>query len=85
MTEDEEIRAGDRARAELAQTEDAFRRLRTAAMEELIATTPDQTAKRERLIVTCQIIDAVRKALFDTAQGAVMARAALAQQDLLRR
>lgn len=77
---------GERARAELALTEAAFAGLRQAALEEVVATPPEAVAKRERLIVCAQVIDAVRQALQESVDAGEVAnyRSRLAEQDLLR-
>jgi hypothetical protein len=79
------IRAGSRARVELEQTEAAFNRLREAAMAELIATGPDQTAKRDRLIASLQIWSAVQEALVYVVNDGDPANIALAKAGLNRR
>lgn len=85
---DTAIRDGHRAESELRQTEAAFAAVQKAAVDALIRTSSGEQDKRERLIVTCQIIDAVRAALIQTVangQHAEAAAEALAQQNLLRR
>jgi len=79
------VYAGQRAWSELEQTAAAFARVRAAMVEEIIKTGPDHVAKRERLIVGCQIIDAVRDALRNVVDNGRVAEAALAEADLLRR
>lgn len=87
MSEDtdfETAQRGYQAEQELAFTKAAFDKVRTAALEELVRTGAGQEAKRERLIVLCQILDAVRGAVTEVANSGAIAREALAQRDLLR-
>jgi hypothetical protein len=65
-------------------TGEAFNRVREAAMSALVQSSPGQEALRERLIVTCQICDAVQAALLDVVNTGAIARHALATQNLLR-
>lgn len=85
--EDHEVRArGAKARQELELTDQAFAGLRQAALEEIVATSPDQVAKRERLVICAQLIDAVRKALQASIDAGEVAnyRLMLAEQNLIR-
>lgn len=77
---------GAQARRELELTEQAFAGLRAAALEALVATTPDQSAKREKLYLTCSILDAVRKSLMEAVAAGEVANYAitLAEQGLTR-
>jgi hypothetical protein len=86
MTDHEAVAKGEQARRELALTEAAFAGLRQAALEEIVATPPDQQAKRERLIICAQVIDALKKALLEAVDGGEVAsyRLKLAEQNLLR-
>jgi len=78
---------GERARQELTLAARALAGLRQAALEEIVTTPPETQAKRERLIVCVQILDAVRRALEEAVDAGEVAnyRLALARQDLLRR
>ena len=58
--------------------EDAFARLRAAALEEIVRTHPKAQRQLDRLISTVQIIDAVKQALLQTAAGGDVAEAMLA-------
>jgi hypothetical protein len=80
------VARGESARVELALTEAALAGLRQAALEEIVATPPEAVAKRERLIVCAQVIDAVRRALQESVDAGEVAeyRLRLAEQDLLR-
>lgn len=80
------VARGERARAELVLTEAALVGLRQAALEEIVVTPPEAVAKRERLIVCAQVIDAVRRALQESVDAGEVAnwRLRLAEQDLLR-
>jgi len=76
---------GHRAERELQETAAAFDRVRLAAVEALIKSAAGQEAVRERLVVTCQILDAVQAALLDVVSSGKLAEHALAQRDLTRR
>ena len=76
---------GREAEREFAETRAAFERVRQAAVASLIATAPGQEAVRERLVVTCQILDAVQSALMDVVNSGKLAEHAIAQRNLLRR
>jgi hypothetical protein len=84
--EDAAVARGERARAELSLTEAALAGLRQAALEEIVVTPPEAAAKRERLIVCAQVIDALRRALQESVDAGEVAnyRLRLAEQDLLR-
>ncbi len=87
MSDDHEAVAhGERARGELALTEGALKGLRQAALEEIVITPPEQTGKRERLIVCAQVIDALKCALQESVDAGEVAnyRLKLAEQNLLR-
>jgi hypothetical protein len=87
MSDEHSVAArGARARAELALTEAALKGLRQAALEEIVITPPNQTTKRERLIVCAQMIDALRAALQESVDAGEVAnyRLKLAEQNLLR-
>jgi len=87
MTEDREaVARGERARSELALTAAALKGLRQAALEEVVVTPPEQAAKRERLIVCAQVIDALKAALQESVDAGEVAgyRLKLAEQNLLR-
>lgn len=79
------VAQGHRAERELNETAQAFEKVRAAAIAALINTAPGQEAVRERLIVTCQIIDAVQAALLDVVNDGKVAEHAIAQRNLLRR
>jgi hypothetical protein len=80
------VTRGERARQELVLTDAALNGLRQAALEEIVVTPPEQTGKRERLIVCAQVIDALRKALHESVDAGEVAsyRLKLAEQNLLR-
>jgi hypothetical protein len=80
------VARGAQARAELTMTEEALAGLRQAALEEIVVTPPEAVAKRERLVVCAQVIDAVRRALQESVDAGEVAnyRLRLAEQDLLR-
>lgn len=87
MTDEHSTAArGERARAELEMTAAALKGLRQAALEEIVITPPDHAAKRERLIVCAQVIDALKAALQDSIDAGEVAnyRLKLAEQNLLR-
>ena len=75
---------GNKAEAELELFDEAFDQLKAAAIEELLATGVDQVEKRERLYRIANTSEAVRKALKQIALDGLIAREALARQDLLR-
>jgi hypothetical protein len=52
-----------RAQQELVETEAAFKGLRQAMFEEIAKTSPEQLRKRDFLIASVQILDAIRRAL----------------------
>jgi hypothetical protein len=79
------VAKGHRAERELAETAEAFERVRLAAVEALINTAAGQEAVRERLVVTCQILDAVHGALRDVVNSGLIAAEAIRRRDLLRR
>jgi hypothetical protein len=79
------VAKGHRAERELNETAEAFEQVRAAAVGALINTAAGQEAVRERLIVTCQILDAVQRALLDVVNGGKLAEHAIQQRDLLRR
>lgn len=63
MNEQQAIARALQAQTELELTREAMAAIRATALEELIRTPPDQTRKIDRLIMTAQIMDAVRKSL----------------------
>jgi hypothetical protein len=77
---------GHKARQELEMTNAAFDGLRAAALNELVATGPEQVVKREKLYLTCSILEAVRKALNDAVDAGNVASYTiqLAEQGLTR-
>lgn len=77
---------GIHARRELELTWAAFEKIKTAALEELVRTSPHQAELRERLYRVANMTESVREALMNiVAAGEVAnARMALAEQDLLR-
>lgn len=84
MTDEQAVAKGHAAERELNETREAFAKVKEAAITALIATSTGQEAKRERLIVTCQILDAVQAALLDVVSTGAVAAHAIAQRDLLR-
>jgi hypothetical protein len=65
LSEGERLRAAIRAETELALTETAFDGLRTAMINELIASDYDQSAQREHLYHGLRAMRDVRKTLTD--------------------
>lgn len=63
MTDEERRGIGRQAAAEMEMTNKAYDELRAAFVEELIATSPDQQIKRERLYGALHAMTSVRKAL----------------------
>ena len=59
----EAIRKGREAESALRLLDPHFAALRDVALREIVSSAPDQLAFRERMIVTCQILDAVHDAL----------------------
>ncbi len=59
----ETLRKGREAEAALALLDPHFTALREVCVREIISSHPDHTSLRERMIVTCQILDAVRSAV----------------------
>ena len=69
-----DVMTAKRASSELQQTEAAFASLRATMVEAIIATLPDEQgrAKIDRLVCSCQVLDAVKNMLMQTAsQGHV--------------
>lgn len=85
MSDDQAVAAGHRATLEMEQTAAAFERVRQATLKALINSKAGEEAVRERLIVTCQILDAVQSALQDVVNNGLIAEEAIRQRDLLRR
>ena len=83
----EAIRKGREAEAALALLDPHFEALRDVCVREIISSHPEHVALRERLIVTCQILDAVRSAVQKAAVSgqAYNARDILSQTVSLRR
>ncbi len=77
MSLQEERARGAKARLELEETEDAFAKLKQAALEAIVKTHPSEVRKLDRLICTAQIIDAVKQALLQVAAGESVAEAML--------
>lgn len=75
-----------RAKVELSETEAACNGLRQAMLERIVQTGAEQTQLRDRLIAGVQIIDALRKALFQAVAAGEMAnyQAILAENNILR-
>lgn len=65
MTDEEAIRLANQAEQALAMTDRAFDGLKEAITAELIETTFEQQAKRERLYVALKTLSMVRGALAD--------------------
>lgn len=74
MTDAEEIAQGSRARTDFQAFEDAFDKLRAVSLEKIIKSAPADLALRERLVVTVQIIDAIRDELLRLAGAGDAAR-----------
>lgn len=87
MSDQHEAAAGGRAGRELAETEDAFDKLRAAMIAEWASTRVDQTDTREKLFLAVQTLDAVRAALIKMVDAgeAANARLELAAQRLTAR
>jgi hypothetical protein len=85
MSDDQAVASGHRAKLEMEQTAAAFERVRQATLKALINSKAGEEAVRERLIVTCQILDAVQSALQDVVNNGLIAEEAIRQRDLLRR
>lgn len=61
---DQQIKArASRAQAELTETDAAFTRMREQAVNDLIASTPSEAAKREQIYHAIKTIDTVRDVL----------------------
>lgn len=73
----DEIARAEVARHDHEAFDDAFTRLRTAALEEIVKTHPNAQRQLDRLISTVQIIDAVKQALLQIAAGGDVAEAML--------
>lgn len=74
MSPEERALRANRASIELPQTEIAFAELRDAIVEKWAATSVDHVATREKLFLSIQALDAVRKALMRSAADGVMLR-----------
>lgn len=59
------VRRASLARQELTQTQAAFDAMRAAAFEQIATSKPAEADFRERLYLTVQVIDALRKHLHD--------------------
>lgn len=75
---------GRRAEQELELLDECFARLKGAALEELVQTSPHQVEKRERLYLVAHISGSVREALLRIAIDGELARTALASSIPLR-
>lgn len=75
---------GVKAAVELEIFEEAFAKLKAAALEELVNTSPHQAEKRERLYQVASISEAVKAALKKIALDGEIARQALADSVSLR-
>lgn len=84
MNDEETAAKGRRARAEYRETEGAFAKLRKAALDELVKTSPENTAKILKLHMTAQTLSAVQEALMRVVQAGEYAEQALAQAGLNR-
>lgn len=80
------VAKGHRAQQELELTAEALAGLRQAALEEIVVTPAEHHAKRERLIICAQVIDALKQALQESVDSGEVAnyRLKLAEQNLLR-
>jgi phage-related tail protein len=85
MTDEQAVAKGHRAEREYEETAEGFEKVRQAAVKALINTKAGEEAVRERLVVTCQILDAVQSALMDVVNSGQLAEHAIRQRDLLRR
>lgn len=84
----EDLRAGalhraGRASSELSMTDEIFTQLRAGAIEKWAATGIDHIATREKLFLTVQTIDAVRKALFEAVENGKVEAFARHQAEML--
>lgn len=75
MTDEERIMLAVRSDQELALTERAFDGLKTAIVNDLVATEFEQNAKRERLYVALKTLGMVRQTLLDAVAAGKNARA----------
>lgn len=85
MNDHEAVAEGQKAQRELDTLAKAFASVREACVNEIINSSPGASAKVERLIVTCQVLDAVQTALRRVRDSGLIAADALAKADLLRR
>lgn len=83
--EDADARLGHSAAVALDVLDIAFAEFRAAAVEEMIKSAPEALAKRERLIVACQILPAVRAAIEKMVANGTAAEIALRDAELTRR
>lgn len=63
------IAGAGQARAELAQTEEAFAKVRAGMLEVIAKSDLGESVLREKLYMGVQMLDAVKKMLLDTAAG----------------
>jgi ribosomal protein L4 len=77
----ESLRDGHQARNELTQTEAAFAKLEAKLYEEMIATTVEQSVKREKLYMAINSLRSVKALLINVAQN-VDIETAIAQSGL---
>jgi hypothetical protein len=75
------LRAGHQARNELAQTDAAFAKLEAKLYDEMIATTLEQSVKREKLYMAINALRSVKALLINVAQN-VDIETAIAQSGL---
>lgn len=69
LARDRAIPRGAKARAELDLTGQFFDKMREMAIERWESTSVDQTATREKLFLSVQTINAVRRALFEAVEA----------------
>lgn len=86
ITDPERISRANKAKAELEVTNKAFDEIRQAVLEEIVRTSPDQSAKREALYNSARVVDMVRAILNATVADGAMAnhRQIMAEHGLLR-
>lgn len=83
MTDEDAIRLANQAEQALALTDRAFDGLKEAITAELIETTFEQQAKRERLYVALKTLTMVRGALTDAVAAGDIARTQLEYREAL--
>lgn len=75
MSEQADIGRANQARRELELVDEAFAAVRQAALEGIVKGDPEQQRRIDRLIMTVQIIDGVRKVIEQVIDNGTIARA----------